>query len=418
MINILHYDKRNHKVKISIIETNLSKLKISIIVSDLSSSGAGRWGGGVRPFLLAQTLIKLGYDVEMLGVAFGEVPSTIKNSEIPIVAIPCKYHSGFLRPAYKLINRIDGDIIYAVKLKPSSFGIALVKKFLSRRPLILDIDDWEMSWHGGDLFKYNLTPKKLVQDILKPQGALRHPDHPLYLQQIEKLSRYADTITIHNQFLQQRFGGIYIPNGKDTELFDPAQYDPEASRIKYGLANYKFLMFPGAPRPYKGVEDVLIALEQLNRPDLRLVIVGGSPYDNYDQKLQQKWGKWIISLPSSPINKMPEIVAAAHIIVVPQRNTPAAQAQFPLKLTDGMAMAKPIIATNVGDIPQILGDTGYLVESNSPEQIGKMIQHILDNPDEAQTKGLAARERCKMHYSLDSMAKIMQPMITSLKINN
>ncbi|MGK7952770.1 MAG: hypothetical protein AB4368_29255 [Xenococcaceae cyanobacterium] len=71
-------------------------------------------GGGVRPFLLAQTLIKLGYSVEMLGVAFGEVPSTIKNSEIPIFAISCKYHSGFLRATYKLVNRIDGDIIYAV----------------------------------------------------------------------------------------------------------------------------------------------------------------------------------------------------------------------------------------------------------------------------------------------------------------
>ena len=42
---------------------------------------------------------------------------------------------------------------------------------------------------------------------------------------------------------------------------------------------------------------------------------------------------------------MPEIVSAADVIVVPQRNTPAAQAQFPLKLTDGMAMAKPILAT-------------------------------------------------------------------------
>ena len=336
------------------LEVNPSKLKISIIVSDLSSSGAGRWGGGVRPFLLAQTLRKLNYNVEMLGVAFGEVSSTIKNSDLPIVAIPCEYHSGFLQATYKLINQIDGDIIYAVKLKPSSFGIALVKKFLSRRPLILDIDDWEMSWPDGDRFKYSFTPKKLFLDILKPEGVLRHPDHPLYLQQIEKLSHYADAITTHNQFLQQRFGGTYIPNGKDTELFDPAKYEPEASRIKYGLADYKILMFPGAPRP---------------------------------------------------------------LIVVPQRNNPAARAQFPLKLTDGMAMAKPIIATNVGDIPHILGDTGYLVESNSPEQIGKTIQQIFDNLDEAKAKGRAARERCIMHYSLDAMAKIMQPIITNLKVN-
>ncbi len=414
MINILHYVRRNIEVYYSYQEINLSKLKISIIVSDLSSSGAGRWGGGVRPFLLAQTLLKLGYEVEMLGVAFGEVASSIKNSEIPIFAIPCGYHSEFLRAAYRLIQRIDGDIIYAVKLKPSSFGIALVKKFFSRRPLILDIDDWEMSWHDGDLFKYAPTPKQLLRDILQSEGALRHPDHPLYLQKIEKLSHYADAITVHNQFLQQRFGGVNIPNGKDTELFDPAKYDSEASRLKYGLSDYKILMFPGAPRPYKGLEDVLIALAQLNRPDLRLAIVGGSPYDNYDQELQQKWGRWIISLPRAPISEMPAIASAAHIIVVPQRNTPAAQAQFPLKLTDGMAMAKPIIATKVGDIPRILGDTGYLVESNSPDQIKIKIQEIFDNYEEAKAKGIAARERCILYYSLDSMAKIIEPIIHNI----
>ena len=388
--------------------------KISLIVSDLSSSGAGRWGGGVRPFLLAQTLRKLNYNVEMLGVAFGDVSATIKNFDFPIVAIPCQYYSGFLPAVSQLVNQIDGDIVYAVKLKPSSFGIALVKKLLSRRPLILDIDDWEMSWHGGDRFKYSPSPKQLLRDVFKSEGALRHPDHPWYLQQIEKLCRYADIITIHNQFLQQRFGGVYVPNGKDTELFDPAKYDPESSRIKYGLGNYKILMFPGAPRPYKGVEEVLMALERLNQSDLRLVIVGGSPYDNYDRELRQKWGKWIISLPRFPANEMPAIVAAAHIIVVPQRNTPAAQAQFPLKLTDGMAMAKPIIATNVGDIPHILGDTGYLVESNSPEQIQETIQYILDNLDQAQGKGIAARERCITHYSLNSMAQIIQPIINNL----
>ena len=44
-------------------------LKISIIASDLSSSGAGRWQGAVRPFLLAQAFQRLGHSVEILGFA-------------------------------------------------------------------------------------------------------------------------------------------------------------------------------------------------------------------------------------------------------------------------------------------------------------------------------------------------------------
>ncbi|MGH8001102.1 MAG: glycosyltransferase family 4 protein, partial [Brasilonema sp.] len=220
--------------------------------------------------------------------------------------------------------------------------------------------------------------------------------------------------TNHTQFIQKRFGGIYVPNGKDTALFSPDKYNPEASRAKYGLTEYKILMFPGAPRPYKGLEDILIALDRLNRPDLKLVIVGGSPYDEYDNQLHEKWGQWIIKLPIMPARMMPEIVSAAHIIVVPQRNTPAALAQFPLKLTDGMAMAKPILATRVGDIPEILGNTGYLVESNNPGQMAEQIQWIFDNLEEANAKGIQARQRCIQHYSIETMAHELSQVIAHL----
>ncbi len=399
----------------TLIEAEARKLKISLIVSDLSASGAGRWGGGVRPFLLAQALRKLGYEVEMLGVAFGEKAPQVLDAEVSISSFPCQYHSGFWRAASQVIKGIDGDLVYAVKLKPTSFGIALVSQFVkSRRPLLLDIDDWELSWHGGDAWRYGFKPKQLARDLFTPQGALRHPDHPLYLKWIESLSERADLITVHNQFLQERFGGVYIPNGKDVVLFEPTKYDPEVSRAKYGLSDYKILMFPGAPRPYKGLEDVLLALDQINYPDLKLVIVGGSPYDDYDQQLQQKWSKWIIQLPRFPVTLMPEIVAAAHVIVVPQRDSPAARAQFPLKLTDGMAMAKPILATRVGDIPNILGEAGYLVDPNSPQQLATSIEYIFNNFDEAIFKGIAARKRCVNYYSIDSMAQILAGVIPQL----
>lgn len=392
------------------------KPKVSLVVSDLSSSGAGRWGGGVRPFLLAQALRKLDYQVEMVGVAFGEKSKAIAQDKIPIFAFPCEYHSGFFSAASQVIKKIDGDIIYAVKLKPTSFGIALAKKFLTHRPLMLDIDDWELSWYGGEKWQYRPGAKQFLRDVFTSEGALKHPDHPLYLKWIEGLHPRADVITIHNQFLQNRFGGIYIPNGKDTDLFNPANYDYQASRVKYDLVDYKILMFPGAPRPYKGVEDVLIALDILGQSDLRLAIVGGSPYDDYDRQLKEKWGKWIIQLPRSPVKMMPEIVAAADIIVVPQRNTPAAQAQFPLKLTDGMAMAKPILATDVGDIPQILGDTGYLVSPSCPEQIAHTIQDIFADLDRAKTKGIEARKRCIQYYSIETMAQILDRTMTKLNL--
>jgi glycosyltransferase involved in cell wall biosynthesis len=382
--------------------------KVSLVVSDLSG------GGAVRAFLLGQVLKKLNYEIEVVGFLFGKELYAIPPSGMPVVSVVGKNYPKFFPAAQELLNKIDGDIIYAVKPKPTSFGLSLVKKLMKGRPVLLDMDDWELSWYGGSQWKYRPSPKQFARDILKQDGALRYPDHPLYLNWIERLVSHADAITIDTQFLKGRFGGVYLPNGKDTALFDPHHYDSESSRIRYGLSEYRILMFPGAPRPHKGVEDVLIALDHLNEPDLKLVIVGGSPYDDYDDQLMQKWGRWIIKLPRSPVEEMPGIVAAAHIVVVPQRDTLTAQSQFPLKLTDAMAMAKPILATRVGDMPEILGGTGYLVEPSSPEQIAEKIQWIFQNLEAANAQGLRSRERCIKHYSVDTMAAILSDVIASL----
>ncbi|PSR18107.1 glycosyl transferase group 1 [filamentous cyanobacterium CCP3] len=400
--------------------------KVSILVSDLSSRGAGRWNGAVRPFLLAQALRGKGYPVEIVGFsAEGDAGATVCSksgsapaASHPIHIIPLAAPAPGLRTVGELFRYLSGDIVYAYKLKPSSFGLALLHRQMARsqprRPVLLDIDDWELSWHGGDDYRYRPNPRRLARDLLKSEGALRYPDHPLYLRWIERLVTQADLITTHNDFLQRRFGGVKIPNGKDTELFDPDRYDAEASRAIYGLAGYRVLMFPGAPRPYKGVEDILTAMDRLNQPDLKLVIVGGSPYDDYDRTLRDRWPQHIIHLGKQPYGDMPRVIAAAHVVVVPQRQTPAAQAQFPLKLTDGMAMAKPILATRVGDIPAILNGCGYLAEADAPAQLAAQITAIFADYDQALELGRRARDRTLTHYSMAAMGAGLHQAIQNI----
>ncbi|MBN3942748.1 glycosyltransferase family 4 protein [Nostoc sp. NMS9] len=389
-------NKQNKKLKVSILTPNFSK------------------GGSDRAYLLSQIFKKLNYEVEVLGFLFGKNIYPEPPSDLAIFCLPgCDYPQLF-GSVRQILNKIDGDIICAVKPKPTSYGVALINKIRSHRPVILDIDDWELSWYGGDEWQYRPNLKQLARELLKKEGALRNPDHPLYLKWMESLINHADAITADTQFLLNRFGGIYIPNGKDTCLFDPQKYDPQISRQKYGLAEYRVLMFPGAPRPHKGLEDVLIALDQLQEPDFRLVIVGGNPYDNYDEQLIERWGQWIIMLPQTSIEQMPEVVAAAHIVVVPQRDTSVARAQFPIKLMDGMAMAKPVLATRVGDIPEILNEVGYLVDPDSPEQIAEQIKLIFQDLETANEVGKRARNKCLEKYSVEKMASTMESVIAHL----
>lgn len=389
-------------------------MKVSILVSDLSEQGAGRWGGAVRPFLLAQALQKLECQVEVLGFVNHINPRLQSTESLPIHQILGNPYPGFLQSAWQLCRKIKGDIIYAYKPKVGSYGVGLVYHWLTRKPLLLDIDDWELSWHGGDRYQYQPSIKQLARDIFKADGALRSPDHPWYLQQLERWIPWATQITTHNRFLQDRFSGILIPNGKDTLLFNPEMIDPELTRQQYGWQNYRILMFPGAPRPYKGLEDILTALDQINDDRYRLVIVGGSPYDDYDNQLLKIWSRWIIQLPTTPYVEMPKLIAGSDLIVIPQRNHPSAQAQFPLKLTDAMSMAKPILATRVGDIPEILGDTGYLSNPEDPSGLAQQIETIFSDLTIAQKKGEESRLRCRKYYSIEAMAEILNKVLNRI----
>ena len=179
---------------------------ISILVSDLSSSGAGRWAGAVRPFLLAQALQKAGYVPEIIG--FSHEPDTrIEFADIPVRVIHLQKGPRIWQSAWQMLTALNSDLVYAYKLKPGSFGLSLLHRLRHRQPVFLDIDDWEMSWHGGDDWQYHPTPRQLYRDLLKQNGSLRNPEHPLYLKWMQSAVVKANHVTTHNVFLQERFWG-------------------------------------------------------------------------------------------------------------------------------------------------------------------------------------------------------------------
>lgn len=389
--------------------------KITIILGDVSAKGAGRWeGGSTRPFILARGLSRAGFEVDFVGFNWEGDCSRKELGGFPLSEIRGRAFPFLLFTLVLNLKLIKGDMIYAYKPQVCSFGFALLKRFFSKKPVVLDVDDWELSWHGGDDWKYQPSFKQLVLDLIKTRGGLRDPYFPSYVKKMESYIPQANKVTTHNTFLQSRFGGELVANAKDTEHFDPSKYDISHSKKKYSLDNFVSLMFAGAPRPYKGVEDLLEAMEILARDDLRLVIVGGSPYDDYDSYLNDKWGRWIIRIPAKTYFEMPEVISAADIVVVPQRDSDETRAQFPLKLMDAMSMAKPFLTTRVGDIPEIIGETGFLVEPGSASQLADKISWILDHPDEAKAKAVLARKRCKEFYSLDRASSDLANIVKSL----
>lgn len=118
------------------------KKSISILVWNLSTND-----GFLRAFLLKNALEKLGYQIEILGFKFGNDLYKAIPKNLKIKVVEGGNYPGFWKSINKLLTYIEGDIVYAIKPQPASFGVALLKKLFTKRPIILDVDDWEMSWH-------------------------------------------------------------------------------------------------------------------------------------------------------------------------------------------------------------------------------------------------------------------------------
>lgn len=166
-------------------------------------------------------------------------------------------------------------------------------------------------------------------------------------------------------------------------------------------------MFCGTPRKHKGLDELVEAINIINRNDIKLMIVGEGEQSLYVQDLIKKSQNTVIISGYQPHSKMPELLSIADLIALPQRKTLFSTAQVPGKVFEAMAMAKPIIASNISDLPEIIDGCGWIVEPENPEQLAEKIQYVVNNSEEAETMGNKARQKCIEKYSWDAMEEIL-----------
>ena len=106
-----------------------------------------------------------------------------------------------------------------------------------------------------------------------------------------------------------------------------------------------------------------------------------------------------------PFNDIPQYLHAADLVVLPQKKNSQSYGQIPAKLFDAMAMAKPIIASNVSDMALILENCGIIVEPGDISTLAEKITWVFSNPKEAEKIGIRARTKCIEKYSWDVMEK-------------
>ena len=176
-------------------------------------------------------------------------------------------------------------------------------------------------------------------------------------------------------------------------------------------------MFLGTARPHKGLDDIVQALNKLNRHDIQLMVIGAGADPIYENMLNKISKNKIIMKEAVPFNDIPQYLHAADLVVLPQKKTSQSYGQIPAKLFDAMAMAKPIIASNVSDMALILENCGIIVEPGDISTLAEKITWVFSNPKEAEKIGIRARTKCIEKYSWDVMEKKLVEIFDKYKWN-
>ena len=181
----------------------------------------------------------------------------------------------------------------------------------------------------------------------------------------------------------------YIPNGVDTSRFEP---NVKSSHEHFGLPVSDFtIVYPSRIAPVKGTLYLAQAVAHLIklRPEVKwhFVFLGSNKADNTNfhyidevkRVLEPAHQKGHVSyLGNLPMEEMPKVNALADVVVMP-----SLMEAVSLSALEAMATRKPVIATNVGGLPEIIHHetTGLLVESKNPQALADAIIRLYDNAE-------------------------------------
>ena len=156
------------------------------------------------------------------------------------------------------------------------------------------------------------------------------------------------------------------------------------------------LLYVGNLSKTKGLHILLEGLKIVKKdfPNIKLSLGLDVPLDEFKSgnlEIKEKLKALDLTenvIPLGIIKNLPEVMARSNIFVAPFINT-YGPADYPLSILEAMASGLPVIATNVGGIPEILKhkENGLLVGPNSPFELAKSINYLLRNEDDAKRMG-------------------------------
>jgi glycosyltransferase involved in cell wall biosynthesis len=333
------------------------------------------------------------HDVTVVGPLFGRKGPYIKDNSIkyefiePIIRNPIQV--GMLSLFPKNLARLlkaDYDVVHAFQLMPYTAPAASFSKSFTGKKYILSIDEYLVS-SGG-----------------------RNPIKKLFYRLSDTAYRNADAVTVCSKFEQDIYGGTITYQTPNEELLTKKKYKGDIVRKKYGLDGKTVVLYAGTFHRHKGVDDLIRAVQSLDRKDVRLLLVGGTMTGKEAEEYKKITGEETIFVGEVPQTEIPEFIAACDVYAIPTKDTLQGRAGTPAKIFEGMLMGKPILATALADIPKILenGKLGYLAKAGDVKSLADGLEKMIESRSKIRKMAQRAQKAYWSKYCFKKKAETIR----------
>lgn len=183
--------------------------------------------------------------------------------------------------------------------------------------------------------------------------------------------------------------------GVDTDIFTPGD-PPTPPPFRVG--------FLGRLVPAKGIDVLLKSL--CDCPGDCEAWIAGEGNEEPWKALAEQIGvanraHWVGAVPSRHVS---DFLRQMHVLVLPSRSTPSWKEQFGRVLVEAMACGIPVIGSDSGEIPNVIGDAGLVFPEGDVQRLAECICLLKERPEIYRSLACRARERAVQQFSMQQIA--------------
>ena len=277
-----------------------------------------------------------------------------------------------------------------------------------------DIDILHMqilSGNAGRICVLAARMAKIPVVIITVRGAAQETDSPLRRQGNRLFDRMVNRYTTASeQNRQSQISDVGRDPKKVRTLYNAIDITPYRETIPTAIARAHLSLPTSGPvigtigrlDTQKGIEYFLAMAANLHQrvPEAHFLIVGdGCKREEYEALTRQYQLEEHVTFTGYRTD-IPQCIAAMDVFVLASLLEP-----FGLVLAEAMMMERPVVATLIGGIPEVVEDgvTGYLVPAYDGDALAEKVLNYLQNPDLATAHGKTGRANVLKRFSIERL---------------